>query len=539
MEQAGDRTALLSHRDDEESIGLGSHPADVLPASNNSVHGGRGITSKLGKKSTLAALLKLNLVTVVTTLMLLVLFGGIFAPFLHGRVFRRRDLECTSVKLGYQCNQPFAQLWGQYSPYSSLKSKSPISPDVPSGCTITFAQVLSRHGARYPTKKKTELYAKLFDRIKETSKSYEDDFKFLKNFEYTLKSDDMTEFGNTQLFNSGAKFYDRYRGLAKEIRPFVRAAGSPRVIKSAERFIQGFQKSLGLDPDGVEKDRPPIVNLIIPEGESSNNTLDHSLCENFEQDNSGKEKQKKFVDLFAPPILERVKTHLPGANITVTDVIYLMDMCSFHTVMLTPDASKLSPFCQLFTPGEWVDYDYYQSLGKYYRYGPGSPLGAEQGMGFTNELIARLTNTPVNDSTSTNRTLTSHPTTFPLNATLYADFSHDNTMITIFTALGLFNSTEPLPLDRIRTPVESDGFSASWTVPFAGRAYVEKMKCDWSPRKDDEFVRILLNDRVYPLHGCNVDSLGRCEVNDFVKGLSYAASGGMWDRCFIKKSGNS
>ncbi|KMU84197.1 3-phytase B [Coccidioides immitis H538.4] len=481
MEQAGDRTALLSHRDDEESIGLGSHPADVLPASNNSVHGGRGITSKLGKKSTLATLLKLNLVTVVTTLMLLVLFGGIFAP-----------------------------LYVFCFPFFSLRFISfPFQPQLPT-CKSGGAKALSPHDLT------------LFFLIL----SLDDHFPI-----YCL---------SIRSFSSKIAFhYDRYRGLAKEIRPFVRAAGSPRVIKSAERFIQGFQKSLVLDPDGVEKDRPPIVNLIIPEGESSNNTLDHSLCENFEQDNSGKEKQNKFVDLFAPPILERVKTHLPGANITVTDVIYLMDMCSFHTVMLTPDASKLSPFCQLFTPGEWVDYDYYQSLGKYYRYGPGSPLGAEQGMGFTNELIARLTNTPVNDSTSTNRTLTSNPTTFPLNATLYADFSHDNTMITIFTALGLFNSTEPLPLDRIRTPVESDGFSASWTVPFAGRAYVEKMKCDWSPRKDDEFVRILLNDRVYPLHGCNVDSLGRCELNDFVKGLSYAASGGMWDRCFIKKSGNS
>lgn len=393
--------------------------------------------------------------------------------------------------------------------------------------------MLSRHGARHPTDSKTKLYAELIDRIQKTAKSYEAGCNFLETFKYPLKAEEMTPFGNIQLFNSGAKFYNRYRNLARHKSPFVRAAGSPRVIKSAERFIEGFQSFKVSDPDSTKE--LPVLSVIIPEGEGFNNTLDHGACTRFEEDESGEDIQKEFVKRFAPNIFDRVMRLLPGANITIMDIPSLMDLCSFHTVALTPDASDISPFCRIFTYGEWIDYDYYQSLGKYYKYGPGHPLGPEQGIGFTNELIARLTNTPCKDNTSTNQTLNADPATFPLNATLYADFSHDNTMISIFAALGLFNGTKALPVDRVQTPIESDGFSAAWTVPFAGRAYVEKMKCEWSPRKDDEYVRILLNDRVARLHGCQVDSFGRCELKDFVAGLSYAANGGNWKACFATK----
>lgn len=46
-------------------------------------------------------------------------------------------------------DQNIAHFWGQYSPYFAIDSS--ISEDVPSNCEITFAQVLSRHGARDPT----------------------------------------------------------------------------------------------------------------------------------------------------------------------------------------------------------------------------------------------------------------------------------------------------------------------------------------------------------------------------------------------------
>lgn len=41
-------------------------------------------------------------------------------------------------------------------------------------------------------------------------------------------------------------------------------------------------------------------------------------------------------------------------------------------------------------------------------------IGRARGIGFVNELLARLTSSPVVDSTSTNQTIDSNPELFPL-----------------------------------------------------------------------------------------------------------------------------
>jgi hypothetical protein len=206
-----------------------------------------------------------------------------------------------------------------------------------------------------------------------------------------------------------------------------------------------------------------------------------------------------------------------------------MDMCPFDT--LASSTAKVSPFCRLFTEEEWHQYDYYQSLGKYYGYGNGNPLGPTLGVGFVNELIARLTERPVNDRTNTNRTLDSDPITFPLDRKVYADFSHDNDMSAIFAALGLYNKTEPLSNTTLQGTDVTNGFSAAWTVPFAARMYVEKLSCEG---EEEEFVRITVNDRVMPMEFCHADKFGRCRLSDFVESQSFSRGGGHWDKCFAE-----
>lgn len=436
--------------------------------------------------------------------------------------------SCSTVDRGYQCNPNITHFWGQNSPYFSLSDVSEISPEIPAGCSVTFAQVLSRHGARYPTAKKTQLYSDIITRIQQSAQSFNGDFAFLERYNYTLGAEDLTAFGEDEMTKSGIQFYNRYKTLASSIVPFVRASGSDRVIASGERFLEGFQSAKMMDPSSNKNDSLPKISVIIAESDSSNNTLDHSGCAAFEDDNTKDIVQSEFLEVFAPAILDRFKAGLPGVNLSVSDVPDVMDICAFETVANTPDASQLSPFCSLFTEEEWLQYDYYQSLGKYYGYGDGNPLGATQGVGFVNELIARLTNTPVEDHTTVNHTLDSNPETFPLNATLYADFSHDNTIASIHAALGLYNGTKKLSTTRVQSVAETNGYSAAWTVPFSARTYVEMMQCS---SENEPFVRILVNDRVVPLHGCEVDSLGRCKRDDFVRGLSFARSGGNWASC--------
>jgi hypothetical protein len=156
----------------------------------------------------------------------------------------------------------------------------------------------------------------------------------------------------------------------------------------------------------------------------------------------------------------------------------------------------------------------------------GQALGRVQGVGYVNELLARLTGQPVQDHTQTNTTLDSSPSTFPLNRTIYADFSHDNQMIAIYAALGLFPQARPLD------PVNPDPkrtLVVSRLVPFSGRMVIEKVACEGR-----EYVRIFVNDERQPLEFCGADRHGLCSLDAFVASQGYARSdgGGDFERCF-------
>lgn len=264
-------------------------------------------------------------------------------------------------------------------------------------------------------------------------------------------------------------------------------------------------------------------------------SLNHELCTAFETlppfSTTGSTAQKTYLATFITPITTRINTDLAPLSLSSTETISLMDLCPFNTVA-NPDGA-VSPFCGLFTAAEWRQYSYYQTLGKYYGYGPGNYLGPTQGVGYVNELIARLTGTIVVDHTSTNQTLDSNPATFPVGFAhpLFADFSHDNDMTSIFGALGLYDTVPPLSNTTLEEPQDAGGYSAAWTVPFAARAYFEKLNCDG---QGGEFVRVIVNDRVVPLPACGGTAAkgGRCVLEKFIDSLGFAKSGGRWNQCF-------
>ncbi|GAB1217766.1 hypothetical protein ATERTT37_007007 [Aspergillus terreus] len=442
---------------------------------------------------------------------------------------RGNHSDCNSVDHGYQCFPELSHKWGLYAPYFSLQDESPFPLDVPDDCHITFVQALARHGARSPTDSKTEAYAATIAAIQKNATTFPGKYAFLKSYNYSMGSEDLTPFGQNQLQDMGAQFYRRYDTLTRHINPFIRAADSSRVHESAEKFVEGFQNARQGDPRANPRQPSPRVDVVIPEGTAYNNTLEHSICTAFEDSTVGDAAADNFTAVFAPAIAKRLEADLPGVQLSADDVVNLMAMCPFETVSLTDDAHTLSPFCDLFTSAEWTQYNYLLSLDKYYGYGGGNPLGPVQGVGWANELIARLTHSPVHDHTCVNNTLDANPATFPLNATLYADFSHDSNLVSIFWALGLYNGTNPLSQTTVEDITQTDGYAAAWTVPFAARAYIEMMQCR---AEKQPLVRVLVNDRVMPLHGCAVDNLGRCKRDDFVEGLSFARAGGNWAECF-------
>jgi Histidine phosphatase superfamily (branch 2) len=388
---------------------------------------------------------------------------------------------------------------------------------------VSFVQLLSRHGSRYPTASRSKSYNETIASIHHRTRSYSDEYSFLQLYTYSLGADDITKFGEMEMFYSGVTFYNRYHDLAQKATPFVRASGDGRVLASAQFFSSGYHTT---KTNHSIPDTYPYDILVIGEYPDSNNTLNHGLCTAFETAPPPIE-QYLWALKVVPPIMARVNHNLPGADLSAIDILNLMDLCPFETVASADGI--VPPFCDIFTYEEWREYEYFQDLGKYYGYGQGSPLGPTQGVGFVNELIARMTNSSVRDRTCVNHTLDSSPSTFPLGLPLYADFSHDNDMTSVFFALGLYDSLPKYVNDPGEARQAREGYSASTTVPFGARAYVEKMVCVHS---QEELVRIIVNDRVVMLRNCEADALGRCKLGAFVKSLGFARNGGEWGECF-------
>jgi len=284
------------------------------------------------------------------------------------------------------------------------------------------------------------------------------------------------------------------------------------VIVSAQNWTQGFSAA------SFHKYNPKLSVII---DENLNDTLDDNMCPSA---GTSDEKTNVWLGTFAPPITKALNKGAPHANLTDTDTFNLISVCAFETVF----REKKSKFCDLFASlnGAFPGFAYNGDLDKYYGTGYGQELGPIQGVGYINELLARLTNSPVKDNTQTNHTLDSDPKTFPLGRTVYADFSHDNQMIAIYAAMGLFRQAKPLDPKK---PSDKRTWRASSMVPFSGRMVVERLKCGRTPS-----VRILVNQEVQPLEFCGGDKHGVCTLNAFVTSQAYARNNGNGDfeKCF-------
>ncbi|OSD04415.1 phytase [Trametes coccinea BRFM310] len=417
--------------------------------------------------------------------------------------------EASSPTLGV--SQEVQLSWAMYSPYFPADVYRPPPPQ----CKINQVHILQRHGARYPTSGAATRIEAAIAKLK-AADSYTDPLlAFVENYTYILGLDDLVPFGASQSSSAGREVFQRYRSLiSNEQLPFVRASSSDRVVASAKNWTAGFTAASGFR-------FKPVLSVIL--SEAGNDTLDDNMCPSA-GDSSPQTSQ--WLATFAPPMTARLNAGAPGANLTDADTYNLLSLCAFETVA----TEKRSAFCDVYEELKAEGaFSYNGDLDKYYGTGYGQPLGPVQGVGYINELLARLTSKPVSDHTQTNTTLDSSPDTFPLNRTLYADFSHDNQMVAIFSAMGLFQQREPLDPTK---PDPQRTWRVQRIVPFSGRMVVERMECQGTG--NEQRVRVLVNDALQPLKFCGADVDGLCTLDAFVKSQAYARSDGAGDfeKCF-------
>lgn len=182
----------------------------------------------------------------------------------------------------------------------------------------------------------------------------------------------------------------------------------------------------------------------------------------------------------------------------------------------------------------------------YYSFHYGNPTGRAQGIGYVQEMIARLNHSLITSSSSSvNSTLSSNPATFPVNQAFYADFTHNNVLVSVLAALSIEYSHSPPNLTQYPPELDSK-HKLSQVAPFGARLVTETIGCDSAnpkPRRfptihyrsgqdgyeaskaTHKFVRMRLNNGIVPLNTirdgvCGDEETGRidgmCALKDFV-----------------------
>ncbi|KAI6045790.1 histidine phosphatase superfamily [Pisolithus marmoratus] len=335
--------------------------------------------------------------------------------------------------------------------------------------------------------------------------------RFLNDWTYKLGQEGLTPFGRAQLFDLGVSMRMRYGFLLKNftaanILPVFRTESQNRMLASAQNFALGF---FGYPLDNQYQ------QVVTIEASGFNNTLaPYRSCGNnadITKAYRGISPSNKWIAIYLEKAVRRLQKHISGIKLNAADVFAMQEMCAYETVAL-----GFSKFCELFTEKEWEGFDYAHDINFWYGVSFGSPLSKALGIGYVQELVSRLTQTPIEiHNSSTNATL-HNAVTFPFGHSLYVDATHEVVVMNVLTALGLKSLAEtgPLPTDHIP---EGLSFKTSQVAPFATNVQFQILSCSSEVGPQ---IRVIVNDGVVPLNvleGCPDNRHGMCPVDAFAE----------------------
>ncbi|KIE03226.1 3-phytase A precursor, partial [Metarhizium majus ARSEF 297] len=430
-------------------------------------------------------------------------------------------------------NESIFKLMGYLSPYTPSPGFGVDEFPLPAGAEILQLQMLSRHGSRYPTTGSS--VAQLGQKIANASETFSPrgQLSFLRDWKYQLGAEILVPKGREELFQSGVLHSYMYGSLYNpNSKIIVRTTTQDRMLKSAENWMAGFF--------GLEWPRNATIEVII-EQKGFNNSLAGSLnCPNANAKSSGNEAVNTWIHEYLKEAQTRFQSMTEGFTWTIEDVYAAQTMCPYETV-----AYGSSKFCDLFTYKEWRDFGYSTDLFFSAISGFHSPTGRAVGLGYQQEIMARLKNHTLGYSGSQiNVTLDNNTETFPLNQSLYFDFSHDTNIVSILTAFGLRQFAEELPA---KDYPGDHNFTISHVTPFGARLDMEIIQTPkpLSPNRDGylrggktKYIHFVLNQRTLPLGKsfpeCDASRRdGWCELDAFIKVQDGMAARANFDHaCF-------
>ncbi|KAL9097077.1 MAG: hypothetical protein Q9163_006392 [Psora crenata] len=447
-------------------------------------------------------------------------------PFGASRSFvANTPLETALPIIGAPQNASIFHLMGQLSPYFPNPSGFGVDEySLPRGTTITQVHVLHRHGSRYPTTDAAvERFGKaLAELVAGGNVNFTGALSFVNPWTYGLGAEILVPVGRQELFDSGVLHYYNYGNLYNTSTKIIaRTTTQDRMLKSAEYFMAGFF--------GLEWTRNATLEPII-EGDLFNNSLagyDNCNNSNLAVAEGGTNASTQWQNVYLRNATARLQSMSGNFQWNISDTFNAQTLCPYETV-----AYGYSDWCDLFTYEEWLGFEYSIDLSfagnNYFQ----SPTGRAVGIGYVEELLARLNSHLLTTATAQdNITLDNNTVTFPLNQTLYFDFSHDTNIAAVLTALGLKQFAPLLPAQG---PIPSNrSLIVSHLQPFGARVDIEIISAphpvsatrrdnpdEYSDGGPTQYIHFLINQRTLPLGKsfpeCGQRTDGWCELPTFL-----------------------
>ncbi len=263
-----------------------------------------------------------------------------------------------------------------------------------------------------------------------------------------------------------------------------------------------------------------------------------SLCPGGAFDYYNVPQATQWKSIYLPKVVARVNKYISGnLNLTTADVALFFDLCGYESQI----SGRLSPWCSAMTEEEFEDYQYGMDLYYWYTNGPGAGKPLAVNLPFVKRVVDLLAQGPGIKGVDQNGNAFDVPD-------LLMTFALDVNVNNIVGLAGVFDNEKPLP-PNARS--KNYNFVSSRITPMRGTVAFERLTCSpdagfckdkgkvkgkraaptssssASAAANGTYIRILLNDAVYPVANCQ-DGPGRsCSMEKYVKYISdkYAAFG--------------
>lgn len=424
-----------------------------------------------------------------------------FPAFFNSK--QQQPIQPLDHSQGYQFD-PLLHLPG-ISPYFDAVGFG-LEHSAPSGCNITAASYIVRHGAIYANDDEYEEFIKpfLWKLEKHRDGPWSGPLAFMAKWQSPVledKLEDLTPSGAVDATNVGKHLLERYPDLVPNTMRIL-ADKKSRTYDTAANLVKAFPQVEEIE----------IVRVTTNANGSMESLIPHKSCENFSK-SPGTEEQDKFIEIYGKSVAKRLRPFMPF-ELSPFDVVGLQQLCGYESAI----TGKRSEICSVFNDAEWMAYEYSWDLKYAYMVGPMNPLSPYLGFPWlqTQSEIFR------------NIQKRNHPgNSWPEDQRFFLGFTHREVPPFIATALGLFNSssgaTEEFPTDHIN-------WTRAWRmadlIPFLGHVGMELMSCERGAVSGDgpgDFVRFIANTAPRPIPDCQDGPGASCRFKDFRKLIGKGA----------------